>query len=111
MVLFVTNRTSCGNGDIDGDGCSRGLAGIDGDGLGAKNGPGGESIPGLSNDWRRCISRGYLLFSAVPTVDALYPGHTEEESPHFDTFVRPLAFIASCYTAEHQHWHSFPHFH
>lgn len=48
LVLFVTTSTSCGrNGDIDGDGCRRGLLAdrIDGDGLGVKNGPGGESIP------------------------------------------------------------------
>lgn len=45
MVLFVTNITSCGKGDNEGDGCSLGLAGIDGDGLGVRNDPGGESIP------------------------------------------------------------------
>lgn len=45
IVLFDTNITSCGNGDIDGDGWSLGLAGIDGDGLGVKNGPGGDRIP------------------------------------------------------------------
>lgn len=45
MVLFVTNITSCGKGDNEGEGWSLGLAGIDGDGLGVRNGPGGESIP------------------------------------------------------------------
>lgn len=57
-LLFVTSNTSCGccwNGDCDGEGCSRGLAGIDGDGLGVRNGPGGDNIPGLSNDCRRFI--------------------------------------------------------
>lgn len=45
LVLFVTNSTSCEKGDCDGDGCSLGLDGIDGDGLGVKNGPGGDRIP------------------------------------------------------------------
>lgn len=43
--LPVTKSTSCGNGDNEGDGCKRGLAEIDGDGLGVKNGPGGDNIP------------------------------------------------------------------
>lgn len=43
--LPVTRSTSCGNGDSEGDGCKRGLAEIDGDGLGVKNGPGGDNIP------------------------------------------------------------------
>lgn len=37
--------TSGWNGDNDGDGCSLGLAGIDGDGLGVRKGPGGDKIP------------------------------------------------------------------
>lgn len=41
----ATSTTSCGNGDSDGDGCRRGLAEIDGDGLGVRNGPGGDNIP------------------------------------------------------------------
>lgn len=49
MLLLVTSKTSCAcccwNGDCDGEGCSRGLAGIDGDGLGVRNGPGGDRIP------------------------------------------------------------------
>lgn len=43
--LPVTRSTSWGNGDNDGDGCKRGLAEIDGDGLGVRNGPGGDNIP------------------------------------------------------------------
>lgn len=37
--------TSDWNGDCDGDGCSLGLAGTDGDGLGVRKGPGGDNIP------------------------------------------------------------------
>lgn len=44
-VLLVTSSTSWVKGDCDGDGCSLGLAGIDGDGLGAINEPGGDKIP------------------------------------------------------------------
>lgn len=53
MVLFVTNITSCGKGDNEGDGCSLGLAGIDGDGLGVRNDPGGESIPVCFREGKR----------------------------------------------------------
>jgi len=45
ILLPVTRSTSCENGDSDGDGCKRGLAEIEGDGLGVKNGPGGVNIP------------------------------------------------------------------
>lgn len=45
FVLFDINITSDGNGDCDGEGCSLGLAGIDGDGLGVRKGPGGDNIP------------------------------------------------------------------
>jgi len=45
----ATSTTSCGNGDSDGDGCRRGLAEIDGDGLGVRNGPGGDNIPATTN--------------------------------------------------------------
>lgn len=58
MVLFVTNITSCGKGDNEGDGWSLGLAGIDGDGLGVRNDPGGESIPVKK---KTCFITIYLL--------------------------------------------------
>lgn len=45
MVLLVSNTVSGGNGDSDGEGCSRGLAGTDGDGLGVRNDTGGDRIP------------------------------------------------------------------
>lgn len=44
VALFVSNRTSGGNGESEGDGCRRGLAGIDGDGEGVRNGACGERI-------------------------------------------------------------------
>lgn len=44
-LLLVTSNTSCWNGDCDGEGCKRGLCCTDGDGLGVKNGPGGDRIP------------------------------------------------------------------
>lgn len=44
-MLFATTITSDGNGDSDGDGCSLGLAGIEGDGLGVKKDPAGDKIP------------------------------------------------------------------
>lgn len=49
----ATSTTSCGNGDSDGDGCRRGLAEIDGDGLGVRNGPGGDNIPVVKREERR----------------------------------------------------------
>lgn len=44
-LLLVTSNTSCWNGDCEGDGCKRGLCCTEGDGLGVKNGPGGDKIP------------------------------------------------------------------
>lgn len=44
-VLLLTMITSGENGDSEGDGCNRGLTGIDGDELGVKNGPDGDNIP------------------------------------------------------------------
>lgn len=44
LLLFESKTTSCGNGDNEGDGWRRGLAGIDGDGDGVKNGACGERI-------------------------------------------------------------------
>lgn len=41
----ITITSDDWNGDCDGDGCSLGLAGIDGDGLGVKNDPVGDNIP------------------------------------------------------------------
>lgn len=68
ILLFVTKTTSWGNGDNDGDGCNRGLAGIDGDGLGVKNGPEGDRIPknNKTNDfmlftWISSSALGYYL--------------------------------------------------
>lgn len=45
MVLVCSNTVSGGKGDSDGDGCRRGLAGTDGDGLGVRNDTGGDRIP------------------------------------------------------------------
>lgn len=42
---LFTSSTSCWNGDCDGDGCKRGLCCTEGDGLGVRNGPGGDKIP------------------------------------------------------------------
>lgn len=62
LVLFVTNSTSCEKGDCDGDGCSLGLDGIDGDGLGVKNGPGGDRIPNKNEKKKKIELNFYDLF-------------------------------------------------
>lgn len=56
-VLLVNNITSDWNGDCDGDGCNLGLAGIEGDGLGVKNGPGGDSIPIFKQTQKKKLDR------------------------------------------------------
>lgn len=46
LELFpITITSDDWNGDCDGDGCSLGLAGTEGDGLGVKNDPVGDNIP------------------------------------------------------------------
>lgn len=61
FVLFEINITSDWNGDCDGEGCSLGLAGIDGDGLGVRKGPGGDNIPRMQKK-RREKKNDYILW-------------------------------------------------
>lgn len=63
IVFPATSSTSCGNGDNEGDGCKRGLADIDGDGLGVKNGPGGDNIPAKNKgNWKLIGGKNYETF-------------------------------------------------
>lgn len=67
-LLLVTSSTSCWNGDCDGDGCNRGLCCTDGDGLGVKNGPGGDKIPETTTCWS---SRGWKIIHNL-IYDSIY---------------------------------------
>lgn len=62
FVLFEINITSDWNGDCDGEGCSLGLAGIDGDGLGVRKGPGGDNIPRMQKKRRE---KKTIIFSGM----------------------------------------------
>lgn len=107
MVLLVSNTVSGGKGDSEGEGCSRGLAGTDGDGLGVRNETGGDRIPVQTTATKgetrnrygvRILTKAYLLTRFSCVYQTLRGTATRNRPRDTATATTHAAHTAACQT-------------